>query len=157
VKLLPLPADARKDIEAATVKQGAKFRLDFQKFTALRLEHRGQQYGELLLTAAEFADDPVVQGKALCGAGVVVLRMARADNVVRHEGAHLLGYDKHDDFPYYVFGYQEGWMPEARSTMMMYSSTTQRDLSPRAKDALHYLWLGLEERQKMGYLKRKGR
>ncbi|HOF88189.1 MAG TPA: hypothetical protein PLZ36_08830 [Armatimonadota bacterium] len=149
-----MPEDARRDLDAATVKQEGKYRLDFQRLMALRLEHRGQRYAEIFLTGMEFADNPIIQGKALCGAGLVALRMGRTDNVVRHEGAHLLGYDKHDDFPYYIVGYRESWLPEARDTMMMFSSTANRALSPRAKDALHHLWIGLEKRHGVRYFKR---
>ncbi len=153
VTMQSMPEDARRDLDAATVKQDGKYRLDFQKLMALRLAHRGQRCAEIFLIGTEFSDNPIIQGKALCGAGLVALRMGRTDNVVRHEGAHLLGYDKHDDFPYYILGYRENGLPEARDTMMMFSSTSNRELSPRAKDALHNLWLGLEQRHGVRYFK----
>lgn len=153
IKGLPLPDDARRDLQAATVGSGYNARIDFEKFTALRLEHRGEQYAEMFLVNKGFADSSA-EGMTLCGSGIAVLHMARRDNLVRHEGTHLLGYDKHDDFPFYIVGYKEDWLPEGRDTMMMLRSINNRRLSSRAKDALYYLWLGLQERQKIQYFKR---
>jgi hypothetical protein len=155
VKAMPLPEDAKADLDAATVREGTNYALDFQKLTALRLDHRGQQYAEIFLTGMKFAESGA-QGKTFCGAGIVALRPSSnpLDNVFRHEGAHLLGYDKHDDFPFYVIGYPEFWIPDSRDTMMMHDSAINHELSPRAKDALHYLWIGLQERDGIAYFKR---
>jgi hypothetical protein len=74
----------------------------------------------------------------------------------RHEGTHLLGYDKHDDMPFYVIGYREHLIPSARNTLMMLMPKESSMLSPRARDALIYFWRGMEKMSGRRYFKSPG-
>jgi hypothetical protein len=156
VRTMPFPAEAKKSLEASCVVRAGVSYLDFNQFASRRLDDRGQRYAEIFLTYQRFAKPTWAEGMTRFPAGLVVLHPSpRLDRViVRHEGAHLLGYNKHDDLPYYILGYTETRIPDKRVSLMMLRNATARDLSPRAKDALHYFWVGLEERQHRGYFKR---
>lgn len=71
----------------------------------------------------------------------------------RHEGTHLLGYDKHDDLPWYVIGYPESWNPQDRNTLMMLLPKPSSELSERGRDALINFWKGMETMSGRQYFK----
>ena len=146
----PLTADAKESITACIGKDengGPTF--DADRFDKLRLDDRGDRYGEtVVLHEMDFRNPSWAWGLTSFNTGVAVLRddVPAFYDLARHEGTHLLGYDKHDDMPFYVFGYTEDWNPQARDTLMMLLPKTSSDLSPRAYDALINFYRGMEQR-----------
>jgi hypothetical protein len=149
------PADGLADIAACRViDKAGEPHFDFDHFMALRLAHRGDQYGEMILTDDYFVDPDWAWGLTYFPAGVSVLQSAHAGTeLARHEGAHLFGYDKHDDSPWYILGYREDPRPLHRNTLMMLNPTPSDALSPRARDALANFWRGMEDRDHVRYRK----
>jgi hypothetical protein len=148
VRAVPLPEDARTDYQESAVTQNERRFFDFDRFEARRLAHRRQRYGEMLISADPFLSPSFINGLAYFPAG---LSVAYGNPVVgattaRHETGHLLGYDRHDDSPWWILGYAEAWYPEARQTLMVFNHTASQALSPRARDALCCFWQGEEGR-----------
>lgn len=154
VAAMSLPDDARRSLRVATTVRDGVPRLNFNKYTALRLDDRRNEYGEMFIIGERFTD-PIAEGMTHFRAGIVAMRVTnrRPEVIVRHEGVHLLGYDKHDDYPFYILGYDEFEIPELRVTLMMFRTSTETELSARAKDALHYFWVGMEQRHRERYFR----
>ena len=152
VKAVPPSADALASLQAAVkqTKNGPAFDLD--TFIDRRLDDRGQRFAEMIVVKQPFTDPDWAWGLTRFPEGVAALQEERTDPALgRHEGAHLLGYDKHDDMPWYILGYPEDPIPDNRDTLMMLLQKKSDALSARARDALHYFWLGEEEREKMRF------
>jgi len=150
VQMVSTPPDAARSIAAATTNKGKiAARFDQNKFIARRLDERGMMFAEMVVVDAHFADPEWAFGLADFPSGVAVLQKSvTTPELGRHEGTHLLGYDRHDDFPYYVFGYPEGWYPAGRATLMMLRPMGSPQLSPRARDAVINFWRGLETKKR---------
>jgi len=146
------PKGAAAALQVATAaSRGLSF--DFDAFEQRRLDDRGMQYAEMVVVPAQFKDPSWAWGLTNYPAGLSVLQQGETSrDLGRHEGTHLLGYDKHDDMPLYVFGYREGWVPAERNTLMMLLPKTSDALSDRAHDALLNFWRGKEAREHEKYL-----
>ncbi|HEY3417719.1 MAG TPA: hypothetical protein VGM23_12620, partial [Armatimonadota bacterium] len=124
------------------------------RFMELRLDDRGMRYGEMVVVAAPFTDPSWAHGISVFSTGVAVLQDNYGDvSLGRHEGAHLIGYDYHDDQPWYILGYAEDSVPLRRDTLMMLMPTENQELSPRARDALLAFWHSLEKLQRTTFFK----
>jgi hypothetical protein len=155
VTVLPKPPkvalDAWRDA-LVNSKNGTRF--DMDKFEALRLAQRGMKYGEMVIIDTPFKNPDWAWGLTTFRSGLAVLQAGRCGIPLgRHEGAHLLGYDKHDDMPLFIIGYGEGAIPALRDTLMMLNPTSSDALSPRAADALQYFWKGMEDRHQTRYFR----
>ncbi len=146
VQLVPCPPDAASSITPATTHTGRIVsHFDLNKFIARRLDDRGMQFAEMVVVDAQFTNPEWAWGLTDFSSGTSVLQQGETStDLGRHEGTHLLGYDRHDDFPYYVFGYPEGSLPGERNTLMMLQPKGSSILSPRAHDAVINFWRGLE-------------
>lgn len=156
VEIIPLPKDAEASIKASIVRNpNGTESFDFDAFVERRLDDRGDRYGEMAVVDCEFADPSWAYGLTSFADGVCVLQqpMVNDDSLGRHEGTHLLGYDKHDDRPFYVFGYREHLIPSERNTLMMLMPKESSALSPRARDAVSNFWKGMERMSGRKYLK----
>jgi hypothetical protein len=154
VERVPIPVDALRSLKASGWNPSGG-PLDFDAFAARRLDDRGGRYAEMLIIDKPFVDPSWAWGLSDYSSGVTALQEAHADHALgRHEGAHLLGYDKHDSFPLFVFGYpDEGWIPEDRNTLMMLLPKESAELSGRARDALLNFWRGMERRDRVWYFR----
>jgi hypothetical protein len=134
--------EALASLQAATSETS----FDFDTFMKRRLDDRGSQYAEMVVVNRPFTDPDWAWGLAYFPPGLAVLQEGKTDiNLGRHEGAHLLGYDKHDDeLPWIIFGYQEALIPGDRDTLMMLLPKSRNTLSPRAHDAIVNFWRGAE-------------
>jgi len=165
VQLVPCPKDAEYSLIAATHPHGqvasqptahkwimtgkAISRFDLDTFIAHRLDARGMKFAEMVVVDAQFTNPDWAWGLTDFPSGTAVLQQGETGReLARHEGTHLLGYDRHDDFPYYVFGYPEGWLPSQRATLMMLLTKDTPQLSPRAHDAVINFWRGLETKKR---------
>jgi hypothetical protein len=153
VELAEAPPDAVAAYRDAQVSPGGDA-VDFDRFAALRLDQRGATYGEMVVFDGHFSDPAWAWGISSFRPGLAMLTETHSDaNLGRHEGAHLIGYNKHDDFPWYVLGYREKSSPAARDTLMMLLPTGADALSDRARDALLNFWRGLERRDNTRYFR----
>lgn len=149
VQAIPLSPEAKRSLEASLVKRGdGSMTFDTDRFDKLRLDDRGDDYGEMVVIGSmDFRDPDWAWGLTDFASGIAVLREeVTTIDLARHEGAHLLGYDKHDDMPAYILGYREDWNPQARNTLMMLLPKTDSALSDRARDALLAFYRGQETR-----------
>ncbi|HOF87300.1 MAG TPA: hypothetical protein PLZ36_04215 [Armatimonadota bacterium] len=155
VRLVEAPPKAVESWRAAlTPGAGGEKRFNMDRFEARRLAERQMQYGEMVLIDAEFTNPTWAWGLSSFRSGISVVRAPHCGIALsRHEGAHLLGYDRHDDMPLYIIGYREGAIPALRDTLMMLKPTSSMALSDRAFDALHAFWLGLEDRHGTQYFR----
>jgi hypothetical protein len=153
VEEVEAPADALRDIaEAQRASANAGF--DFDRYRGLRLDARGEKYAEMVVVKASFTDPTWAWGLSEYTSGLAVLQEnMTTPELGKHEGAHLLGYHRHDDLPWEVFGYQEEWYPQGRNTLMMLMMTSDDTLSDRARDALLNFWRGKEGREGERYFK----
>jgi hypothetical protein len=150
VQKITTPPDALKSY--AYARRGDSF--DFDRFEASRLELRGEQYGEMVVVDRHFTDPSWAFGLSTFAPGLAVLQASVSTSALgRHEGAHLLGYGMHDDYPFYVLGYREGLIPFNRNTLMMLVPTSSDQLSGRARDALLCFWQGMEARDHQKYFR----
>jgi hypothetical protein len=127
--------------------------VSFDKLAAHLVELRGEQpHADVLIVDKPIAEYWWAHGMSVFSKGLVVLEVDSLDaRLAKHESAHLLGYMMHDSFPLFVLGYPwEGWPTNRNTLMMLYSSSN--DLSPRARDAIHSFWSGLEKRTGKKYL-----
>ncbi len=150
VQLVPTPPDAAHSLAAATIhKSRFASQFDLDKFIAHRLDDRGMRYAEMVIVDAPFTDPSWAWGLTDFPSGTSVLQEQNTCHELgRHEGTHLLGYDRHDDFPYYVFGYPEAFLPSQRATLMMLLPKNSEQISPRARDAVLNFWHGLETKDR---------
>lgn len=158
IEMIPLPKDAEKSIKASVVRNANGMEsFDFDRFVSRRLDDRGDQFGEMVVVDCEFADPSWAFGLTSFADGVAVLQqpMISDDSLGRHEGTHLVGYDKHDDVPFYIFGYREHLNPQSRDTLMMLLPKPSNELSPRARDATINFWKGMEQMSGQRYFKAK--
>jgi len=146
VSKVPAPPEALRSIEAATIcKHPGDKHFNMDKFIEHRLDDRGMQYAEMVVVDGPFTDPEWAWGLTYFAAGVSVLQETNTTrDLGRHEGTHLLGYNRHDDLPFYVLGYPEGLIPSQRDTLMMLLPKHSDQLSPRARDAVRQFWLGME-------------
>lgn len=146
VTLVHTPSDAACSLDAATRNKGkSNQQFDLDDFIAHRLDDRGMRFAEMVVVDAQFTDPVWAWGLTDFRSGTSVLQQQdMSRELARHEGTHLLGYDRHDDLPYYVFGYPEGFLPSERATLMMLLPKNSSQLSPRAHDAVINFWRGLE-------------
>jgi len=159
VESIPLPKDAEASITASVVRNpNGTESFDFDIFVSRRLDDRGDQFGEMVVVDCEFADPSWAFGLTSFADGVAVLQqpMVSDDGLGRHEGTHLVGYDKHDDVPFYILGYRENLVPQNRDTLMMLLPKPSNELSPRARDAVINFWKGMERMSGRKYLKTPG-
>ncbi len=132
-------------LAAATDHKQGKSSFNFRKFIARRMDDRGSRHAEMVVVNMDFTDPSWAWGLAYFPPGIAALREEVTDaRLAKHEGAHLLGYDKHDDLPFFVFGYEEAPIPWERSTLMMILPNNRNTLSPRAHAALVSFWRGKE-------------
>lgn len=157
VREVPTPADVPAQYRAAQVLENGKSSFDFERFSRLRLDAHGGRYAELVVVNVPYRGAFWAVGMAECRTGLATVQTVRVPgtltSLVRHECVHLLGYNRHDDFPYYVFGYPEDWWPDARQTLMHPKSFASDRLSPRARDAVLNYWRGATERVGMRSLR----
>ncbi len=153
VRVVSAPVDACAALKDATITTTAgTAAFDLDRFIAHRLDDRGDRFGEMVVVHAPFTDPPWAWGLTYFPCGIAALQEDHTDyNLGRHEGAHLIGYDKHDDMPLYIIGYAENPIPTNRDTLMMLLPMGSNTLSPRARDALRNFWRGLEHRHGMRY------
>lgn len=106
----------------------------------------GDPHADVFVVDVPVEECEWAQGMASFRSGLCFLQRANLNrHLARHEVCHLVGYMQHDNFPIFVLGYPwEGW-PWQRNTLMMLLGTEDR-LSPRARDALHAFWRGMENR-----------
>ncbi|MHB9129601.1 MAG: hypothetical protein ACYDBB_00745 [Armatimonadota bacterium] len=105
VRQVPVPADAMASIKAATFTDAGGTYFDFDKYEGLRLAQRGMQYGEMVVVKNTFKDPIWAHGLTYFPSGLAGLQEIHADaSLGRHEGAHLIGYCKHDDMPFWILG-----------------------------------------------------
>lgn len=146
VNIVSPSEDALHSLQAATNtdKLGIKH-FDFDKFLAHRLDDRGMRFAEMVVVDAQFVDPCWAWGLTHFPSGTSVLQEQYTDvSLGRHEGTHLLGYNKHDDVPFYIIGYPENLAPANRDTLMMLLPKSSVQLSARARDAVLNFWHGLE-------------
>ena len=156
VEIVPLPKNAADSIKQSIVKNpNGTESFDFDRFAARRLDDRGDRFAEMVVVDCEFADPSWAFGLTSFADGICVLQqsMIGNDSLGRHEGTHLLGYDKHDDMPLYILGYRENINPQDRNTLMMLLPKESSALSPRARDAVINFWRGMENRDGIRYFK----
>ena len=152
VTAVPLPDDARASLHASLKQTGDGTSFDYDAFLAHRLDDRGERFAEMVVVEEPFVDPNWAWGLTRFSEGVAVLQADKADvSLGRHEGAHLIGYDMHDDVPWYILGYPENLNPDNRDTLMMLLPKPSDALSARARDALLNFWRGEEEREKMTF------
>lgn len=111
-------------------------------------------HADMLVVDTPISEYWWAHGMATFVSGVAVFEAMNVDtNLGKHETGHLMGYLLHDSQPLFVIGYRwEGW-PWSRHTLMMLTGDDSQ-LSPRASDALHYFWRGIEDRTGKRYLAR---
>jgi hypothetical protein len=102
-----------------------------------------------------FRDPSWAWGLSEFSSGLAALQQDQTNVALgRHEGAHLIGYMRHDDdAPVMIFGYRESWPPRGRDTLMMLLPTASDALSERAHDALINFWRGMETRDQQRYFR----
>ena len=146
VRQVPAPADALRSLAAATIHNSrVESHFDLDKFMERRLDDRGMRYAEMVVVDAQFKDPDWAWGLTYFPTGTAVLQASETTRTLaRHEGTHLLGYDRHDDMPWYVFGYPEVPLPAQRDTLMMLLPKKSDQLSSRAHDAVVNFWRGME-------------
>jgi hypothetical protein len=146
VERISPPADALASLQAATARGGEAPGFDYNKFMARRLDDRGAAYAEMVLMQVPFIQSGRILGLSNFASGLAVLREHRTGtDLASHEGAHLLGYSRHDDeMPYFIAGYSEALIPMERDTLMMPLPSTNSTLSPRAHNAIVNFWRGYE-------------
>jgi len=156
IKTVPLPDDARASLQAAQKQTGDGTSFDYDAYLARRLDDRGERFGEMVVVNQTFVDPNWAWGLTRFSEGVAVLQAEKADvSLGRHEGAHLIGYDLHDDMPWYIFGYPENFNPQDRDTLMMLLPKKSDQLSDRARDALLNFWHGEEDREKLTFFTKR--
>ena len=130
--------------------------------------HARDPHADVLVTEEPMRECWWAHGMASFNSGFAICLSQHASfHLGKHETGHLLGYLFHDNLPLFILGYPWEGMPmplygldgkpitgpfgERNSLMMLYSDSN--DLSPRARDALHFFWRGLEDREKMRFLR----
>lgn len=148
------PQGALDAWRAAMVNGNGGTRFDMDRFESIRLGQRGMKFGEMVIIDTTFANPDWAWGLTTFRSGASVLQASHCGaSLGRHEGAHLLGYDKHDDMPLYIIGYGENLIPTSRNTLMMLNATESDALSERAADALDNFWQGMEDRHHTRYFR----
>lgn len=148
VRSIPIPRDAEASLHSCLVRKEGEELFNYSHFIALRLRDRGSRYAEVVIIRQPIKELTIAQGMTLHPPGICVLHEEVTDSsLARHEGAHLLGYDKHDSLPFWVIGYPEAFNPNGRDTLMTLTPSNSEALSPRAKDALIAYWRGLERQR----------
>ena len=163
VKVLPMPPSILQAYQASMVTQEVNGLrtpcIDFDKLTARLVELRqGDPHADVLIINIPVADNTWVLGYTDFNHGLCLIEQIDGSqpgllyHLGKHEVCHLLGYMRHDDYPFFVFGYRGEGNPYTRDTLMMISGQNNM-LSPRAKDALHAFWQGMETRMGEKFLR----
>jgi hypothetical protein len=128
--------------------------LSFKRLsTALVALRAGDPHADMLVVEEPIAEAWWAHGMAEFPTGTAILEADMADfHLGKHETCHLLGYMIHDSYPLVVFGYAGEGNPWQRDTLMMINGQNN-DLSPRARDALHAFWEGVERKTGEKFLK----
>ncbi|MHB9022964.1 MAG: hypothetical protein ACYC7E_02150 [Armatimonadota bacterium] len=145
-------AGAVNSLRKATEDIGGSAYFNFDRFMEQRLDERKMRFGEMIVVNIPFTDPSWAHGLSVFPTGIAALQETYAgDDLGRHEGAHLIGYNHHDDLPWYILGYAEDSIPLRRNTLMMLMPTDSQALSPRARDALLAFWRGMEKLHRTHY------
>jgi hypothetical protein len=168
VHVLPMPEPVlsayRQSLVQGNFNGQRRQMISFNRLERRLIELRdGDPHADVLVVPESMTESWWAFGMATFTSGVGVLV---ADNVSfhlgKHETGHLLGYLVHDSLPLFVIGYPWEGMPfkvagfatgplaERNTLMLLYSDSN--DLSPRARDALHYFWRGIERRSGKRFL-----
>lgn len=157
VVVMPMPANVAQAYEASLVTRTLwgepRQCLSFDGLASRLIELRdGDPHADILLVNTPFTEAAWAQGMAMFSNGVAVMQADSAtEHLGKHETCHLLGYMSHDSFPLYVIGYAGEGSPNRDTLMMLHSQSM--NLSPRAADALHHFWRGVEQRSGKRFLK----
>ena len=158
VKVLPLPPAVEEAYQESLSKHTqhgvSETRISFNQLASRLITLRdGDPHADILVVNAPMTECWWAFGMASFTCGVGVLQENNASfHLGKHETCHLLGYHYHDSLPLVVLGYREHPLPWKRETLMMLYGKGD-DLSPRARDALHYFWRGMEKRSGKQFLK----
>jgi hypothetical protein len=158
VVVKPLPEAMRAAYEKSLVTKTIQGKrtpcVNFNTLERQLIEMRvGDPHADMLVTTAPIAECTWAHGMATFTSGLAILHNDSVNfHLGKHETGHLIGYLFHDDLPLFVIGYPWEGLPGRRETLMVLLSNSN-DLSPRARDALHYFWRGMEDRAKKRFLK----
>lgn len=158
VVVKPLPEAMRDAYQQSLVTKKIQGKMqtaiDFNKLERRLIEMRaGDPHADMIVSTAPIAECWWAHGMATFTSGLAILNNDNVNyHLGKHETGHLIGYLFHDDLPLFVIGYPWEGLPGRRDTLMVLLSNSN-DLSPRARDALHYFWRGLEGRAKKRFLK----
>lgn len=159
VRAMPLPpaiaAAYQQSLETRRINGQPSTCVRFSRLASHLISRRGgDPHADVLLVNEPLAEATFAFGMGDFTPGLSVIRGdCTSYHVAKHETGHLLGYLYHDNYPLFVFGYAgELAIPTAKQTLMMMTGD-DNTLSPRARDALHSFWRGMEARSHRRYFR----